>query len=287
VQILVNGLLLGGLYGIVTVGFSLVWGVTSVVNIAHSSFITLGAYAAYVLYSQFGLGPFAALPFVMIFLYLVGYVIQRQVINRVIRYGLVMTLIVAFGIDLMLTNAIQVIFTADYQKVTYDIGGLTLGTVQIPYLRLAIFVMALVLTALLALFLSHTRPGRAIRATALNQEAAQMMGVSIDKVYANTFAVAASIAGGAGCLMATLYSFNPEIGRGFLTKVFVITVLGGLGSLPGAIIGGLLIGLVEAFTTVYVGAGYTELMAFGVLVTILALRPQGLLGKRFYGGAKA
>ncbi len=288
-QILVNGLLLGGLYGLVTVGFSLVWGVTNVVNIAHSSFITLGAYGAWFLHSRLGLGPFTSLPIVMSGMFLVGFVIQHQVINRVIRHGLVMTLIITFGIDLILTNAVLLAFSADYRavKLPYSSSGLTLGSIQVPYLRLSIFVLALVITALLATFLSRTRSGRAIRATALNQQAALLMGVSINRVYAMTYGVAAAIAGAAGVLMSTLYSFGPEVGRGFLTRAFVITVLGGLGSLPGAILGGVLLGLIEAVTTVSLGAGYTEVMAFAVLVAILAFRPQGLLGKRFYGGAKS
>lgn len=287
-QFLINGLLLGGLYGLVTVGFSLVWGVTSVVNIAHSSFITLGAYGAWLLFTGLGLGPFVSLPIVMAVMFVLGFLIQHQIINRVIRHGLVMTLIITFGIDLILTNAALLAFSADYRavKLPYGAEGLTLGGVQIPYLRLAVFVLAIAITALLATFLSKTRPGRAIRATALNQEAALLMGVSIDKVYATTYGVAAAIAGAAGVLISTLYSFGPEIGRGFLTRCFVITVLGGLGSLPGAIIGGILLGLIESTTTVTFGAGYTEVMAFTVLVAILAFRPQGLLGRRFYGGAK-
>lgn len=288
-QILVNGLLLGGLYGLMTVGFSLVWGVMNVVNIAHAGFIMLGAYISFLLFGRWGIDPFAALPVAMAVLFVIGYLVQRLIINRVVKHGLVMTLIITFGVDMMLTNLALLAFSADYRMVrpAYHGAGLAIAGVTVPAVRVAIAVFGLILMGLLALFLGRTRTGMAIRATALHQEAAELVGVTIDQVYATTFGVAAAIAGAAGVMISTLYSFNPEIGKGFLTRSFVITVLGGLGSIPGAVLGGVLLGLVEAVGTVVVGPGFTEATSFAVLVAILALRPQGLLGKRFYGGAKA
>lgn len=289
VQILINGLLLGGLYALVTVGFSLVWGVMEVVNIAHASYIMLGAYVAFFSFHYLGLDPFLSLPLAMALLFLLGYAVQGLIINRVLRHGLVMTLVVTFGIDLFFTNLGLELFSADFRSVTppYAGKGFALLGATVPYVRAGVFVTALVVTGLLSLFLSRTRLGLAIRATALHREAAQLVGVTVERVYALTYGVAAAIAGAAGVMVSVLYSFNPQVGGSFLTPMFTITVLGGLGSIPGAVVGGLLVGLAEAFATVSIGPSFSKMFAFLVLVTVLIVRPQGLLGKRFYGGVGA
>lgn len=288
-QILINGLLLGGLYALVTIGFSLVWGVMNVVNMAHASFLMLGAYIALFLFQSLRIDPFAGIPVAMALLFVLGYLLQRLLINRIIRYGLIMTLIITFGIDLMIKNLGLELFTADFRSVapTYAGAGFSVLGATVPYIRLAILAAALVLSVALALFLARTRIGMAIRATALHLEAAELVGVSVDQIYAVTFGLAAAIAGAGGVLISMIYNFNPYVGDGFVTPMFVITVLGGLGSLPGAIIGGLALGLIEAGTTVALSPGASRMIPFIILVLILVLRPQGLLGKRFYGGSKA
>lgn len=288
-QILVNGVLLGGLYALITLGFSLVWGVMNVVNIASASFMILGAYVAWFAFHQLHLDPFLAMPLAFIVLFILGYLLQRLIINRVIRHGLVMTLIITFGLDLILQNLALVYFTADYRSVvpSYAGAGFQVFGATVPYIRLAIFAVALLISLLLWLFLTHTREGMAIRATALNLESAELMGVTVERIYAVTYAISAGVAGIAGVMVAMVYNFNPTMGSRFLPSMFVITVLGGLGSLPGAIAGGVLLGIIEAGSVPLIGASTSKLIPFILLVVILALRPQGLLGKRFYGGSKA
>lgn len=287
-QIIVNGLLLGGLYALVTVGFSLVWGVMHVVNLAHGSFVMLGAYVAWFMFHTTHLDPFASIPVAMAVLFVLGYGVQVTIVNRIVRYGLVMTLVVTFGVDLILQNLALEAFTANFRSVVpwYAGRGFHFLGASVPYIRLAIFVTALVITGLLSLFLSRARIGMAIRATALHQEAAELTGVTISRVYAVTYAVAAALAGAAGVLVSLVFNFNPLVGAGFVTPMFLITVLGGLGSVPGAVMGGILFGLVEALATELLGPQVSQMICFMMLVVVLAVRPQGLLGKPFYGGIK-
>ncbi len=285
-QIVVNGLLTGGLYALVAVGFSLVWGVMNVVNIAHAAYIMLGAYVSYWLYQLYGWDPFLSIPAAMAVLFVFGYLVASLVLNRVIRYGLVMTLVLTFGIDLILQNAALMLWSADYRSVTpaYAGQGLALGGVMVPYVRLAVFVLAIVFVILFSLFLSRTRMGNAIQATALNPAAAELTGVRIERIYALTYAIGAALAAAAGSMISVVYTIQPQVGNVFLTRAFVITVLGGLGSIPGALLGGVLLGLAESFATVTVGIGWSEAVSFSLLVIILIVRPQGLLGRRFFGG---
>ncbi|MFO7311420.1 MAG: branched-chain amino acid ABC transporter permease [Bacillota bacterium] len=285
-QIVVNGLLTGGVYALVAVGFSLVWGVMNVVNIAHASYIMLGAYISYWLFHLYGWDPFLSIPVSMAALFVLGYLVASVVLNRVIRYGLVMTLVLTFGVDLILQNAALILWSADYRSITPSYAGasLAVGGVMIPYVRFAVFLLALVLVVLFSLFLSKTRTGNAIQATALNPFAAQLTGVRIDRIYALTYAIGAALAAAAGSMISVIYTIQPQVGNVFLTRAFVITVLGGLGSIPGALLGGVLLGLAESFATVTVGIGWSQAVSFGLLVLILVVRPQGLLGRRFFGG---
>jgi len=282
----VNGLLTGGLYALVAVGFSLVWGVMNVVNIAHAAYIMLGAYTSYWLFRLFNWDPFLSIPVSMAVLFALGYLIASVVLNRVIRFGLVMTLVLTFGIDLILQNAALMLWSADYRSVTpaYAGQGLAIGGVMVPYVRLAVFLLAVLFVVLFSLFLSKTRMGNAIQATALNPGAAELTGVRIERIYAMTYAIGAALAAAAGSMISVVYTIQPQVGNVFLTRAFVITVLGGLGSIPGALLGGVILGLAESFATVTVGVGWSEAVSFALLVLILIVRPQGLLGRRFFGG---
>ena len=283
---MVNGLLTGGLYALVAVGFSLVWGVMNVVNIAHAAYIMLGAYMSYWLFRLFNWDPFLSIPVSMAALFVLGYLVASLVLNRVIRFGLVMTLVLTFGIDLILQNAALMLWSADYRSVTpaYAGQGLAIGGVMVPYVRLAVFLLAVLFVVLFSLFLSKTRVGNAIQATALNPGAAELTGVRIERIYALTYAIGAALAAAAGSMISVVYTIQPQVGNVFLTRAFVITVLGGLGSIPGALLGGVILGLAESFATVTVGVGWSEAVSFALLVLILIVRPQGLLGRRFFGG---
>lgn len=270
------------------VGFSLVWGVMNVINLAHGAFIVLGAYTTYWLFTLLGVDPFLSVPASMLVLFAIAYPLQRFLINLVIKTGVFMTLILTFGLQLLVVNFLLITFKADFRSVTptYAGTGLEIGGLVIPYVRLAIFATAVLVTGLLFLFMNRTRTGNAIRATALNRTAAQIVGVNIGHIYALTFGISAALAGAAGSLISTIYSFSPSLQGSLLGKAFIIAVLGGLGSPVGAIIGGLVLALAEAFGGALLGTSYQDALGFLILVLVLILRPEGIAGKRFFAEVK-
>lgn len=288
-QILVNGIFLGGLYACAGMGFSVIWGVMNLINLAHGSMIILGAYITYLINSTTGIDPFLTLPVSGLVLFLIGFVLQKYLINRVIEGSVFMTLILTFGLDLVLVNASLFLFTGNIRSITPSYAGLgwEIGSLKIPYARLGVFVFALTLTLILYLFMNRTKLGNAIKATSFDKEAAGMVGVDVNYIYSMTFGIGACMAGMTGSLLTQIYSFSPVLGGAFTMKAFVVVVLGGLGSIPGAIAGGLILGIIENFASVVFEAGYTNAISFMALVVILVLKPRGILGKRFYAEVKA
>ena len=287
-QVLINGVLLGGLYACAAIGFSVIWGVMNLINLAHGSMIILGAYITYVINSATGLDPFLTIPISGAALFLLGFMVQKYLINHVIEGSVFMTLILTFGLDLLLVNMTLLLFTADFRSITPSYAGLgwEIGTIRVPYTRLGVFFFALALTLILSLLMNRTKLGNAIKATSFDKDAAGLVGVNVFQVYAITFGLGAAMAGMAGSLISVLHSFSPVLGGTFTMKAFVIVVLGGLGSVPGAIVGGLILGITENFASVLLEAGYKDAISFILLVAILVLRPRGILGKQFYAEVK-
>lgn len=283
-QILVNGLVLGGLYACIASGFSLVWGVLNVINILHGSFIVLGGYLAFYAYVLLGVHPFLSILIAAPLFFVFGYAMQRTLINRMIAAPVLLTLTLTFGLDLMLSNAMLAAFTADFKKLILDppLGVVALGSVMMPVDRLIATLLALGLTGLLYLLLSRSRIGRAIVAVRMDREAAALMGVKVKNVYAITFGLGALMAGAAGPLLAMIFPISPLSGPVYLGKAFVICVLGGLGSVPGAMIGGLALGVVESFGSLWFGPEHATTLSFVLLIAILLVRPEGLLGRKGY-----
>lgn len=283
-QILANGLVLGGLYACIAAGFSLVWGVLNVINILHGSFIVLGGYLAFFGYVEFGIHPFAAIVIAAPLFFVLGYALQRALINRMIAAPVLLTLTLTFGLDLVLSNAMLAAFTADFRKLILEppLGVAVLGPVVMPVDRLAAMLLALALTGMLYLLLARSRIGRAIVAVRMDREAAALMGVTVPRVYAITFGLGALMAGASGPLLAMIFPISPLGGPVYLGKAFVICVLGGLGSVPGAMIGGLVLGVVESFGALWFGPEHATTLSFLLLILILLLRPEGLLGRKGY-----
>jgi branched-chain amino acid transport system permease protein len=280
-QILVNGVLLGGLYALMALGLVLVWGVLNIVNLAHGALIMLGAYACYYLFTSAGLDPFAALPIAMALLFCIGYLIQRYILNLVIRAPMFNTLLITFGLEVVITFLAQMIFSADFRTVNPSYAGANfvfLGA-TVPLARFLAFGVALALTVLLWLFLEHTRIGRAIRATAQNLIGARLYGVDPGRLYAVTFGIGAALAGAAGTLYGVVSQINPYIGAGLTGKSFAIAIIGGLDKSIYVLAGGLFLGIAEALTALYIGPTYTDVISFGILVLVLIVRPTGLLGR--------
>lgn len=283
-QVLANGLVLGGLYACIAVGFSLVWGVLNVINILHGSFIVLGSYVAYYAYTAWGIHPFVAVPLAGAVLFLLAYALQAGVINPVMASPVLTTLILTFGLDLLLNNAMLVLFKADYRKVNlaHPLGVLDLGGIVMPLDRVAAMALALLLTGALYWVLSASRVGRAIVAVRMDREAAALMGVNVGRIYAVTFGLGAVMAGAAGSLLSVIFPISPLNGPLYLGKAFVICVLGGLGSVGGALVGGLALGVIESFSALAFGPEHALTVAFALLIVLLLVRPTGLLGRRGY-----
>jgi branched-chain amino acid transport system permease protein len=283
VQLLIIGLLAGGIYVAVGVGFSLVWGVLNIVNLAHGALVIIGAYLTWKLFDAFGLDPFLTLPINAVALFAFGYAVQRGVINRVIRAPLLFTFLLTFGLNLIAINVLLLLFKSDFRSVTpsYSGQGLELGTIVIPYVRLGALGIAIVLAALLAFVLNRTRTGSAIQAVAADRDAAQLVGIDLRHLYAVTFGLAAACAGVAGGLIGMIQAITPTAGEPYTLQAFVVVILGGLGRVSATVVGGLVFGLIEAFGQSIPGSGsvFANAIAFGVMVLVLITRPQGLLGR--------
>jgi len=282
-QITVNALLLSGILALVALGFSLVWGIMNIVNLAHGPFIVLGAYVTFWMHELWGVDPFLTLPISMLVLFGLGFAIQRVLINNVIRAPLLATFLLTFGLEILIVNLINYFFKADLRSVTtsYSGTGFDIGAVRVPYIRLSALGISLGLVYVLWWFLNNTRSGNAIRATGMDIEAAQLTGVKVGTIYALTFAIGAAMAGAAGSLLSMAISFDPNLGGGYTQRAFVICVLGGLGNVLNVLIGATL----YAFIEVFVGTQAPQLsqaITFGFLVLLLVLRPQGIAGKAFY-----
>jgi branched-chain amino acid transport system permease protein len=284
-QQLALGLLAGGIYVTVAIGFSLVWGILNIVNLAHGALVMVGAYLTWLLFSRAGVDPFLALPVVAAALFAFGYALQRLLVNRVIRAPLFFTLLLTFGVNLVVVNVLLLLFKSDFRSVTpgYSGRGVDLGGVQLPYVRLADLAVALVVAAAVGWLLNRTRTGAAIQAVAADRDAARLVGIDIRHVYALTFAVGAACAGVAGGLISTMQAITPTAGEPYTLQAFVVVVLGGLGRVSATVAGGLIFGLVETLGQTMIpglGAGWANAIAFAMLVLVLAVRPQGLLGRR-------
>lgn len=282
IQVLINALVLGCLYACIAIGFSLVWGVLNVINLIHGSFIVLGAYLAWGAYQALGIAPLYALLIAAPVFFVFGYLLQRLLLNRVVTASVLVTLTLTFGLDLILNNAMIYYFTADYRKLILSppTGSVSILNVVVPVDRLIATVAALVLTLLLYLLLRRSRVGRAIVAVRLDRDAAVLMGVDVKSIYAIAFGLGAALAGCAGVLMALIFPISPLTSSAYLGKAFVVCVLGGLGSVSGALAGGLLLALVEGVGSVYLGPSYAVTLSFVLLIIFLVLRPQGLLGRK-------
>lgn len=283
-QNLVNGLLLGGLYVCIAIGFSLVWGVLNIINFLHGSLIVLGSYMAFYAFTYFGISPFLAPIFVMPLMFAFGYALQRGLLNRVIGKPVLITLTLTFGLDLILNNLMLWAFTANFRRVVFDVPYKTLEFygIVVPADRLFAMALAILLTLMFFLLLNRSKIGRAIVAVRNDRGAAILMGVNVEQIYAVTFGVAVAFAGAAGALLSVVFPISPVTSGVFLGKAFVICILGGLGSIGGVVVGGLALGVIESVGVMVVGSEHTVLISFVILLAVLVIKPTGIAGKKGY-----
>jgi branched-chain amino acid transport system permease protein len=284
-QSIIFGIFVGALYGLAAVGFSFIFGVMRILNIAHGEFIMLGGYAGFLLFSHFHIDPFLSLPLVGAGLFFLGIVFYKLLFSHVIKFSEELrtntSLLISFGLILILEQGSISLFTADERGVTpsYAGSGLEIFGVHLPYIRLGILVVSVVLIFGLQLFLNKTYMGKSIRAAAENWESATLMGINITKTYLIAFALACAFAGVAGSMIAVGYSVNPAMGLDWILKAMVVSILAGVGSVGGAFVAGVMLGVVEAVTAIYLGA-YMQVVGLGIFLLVLMFRPQGLFGSQ-------
>ena len=285
-QNLVFGLLVGGLYGLAAVGLSLVFGVTKILNVAHGELLMIGGYASFWLFTLYGVDPFVGLPLTILLLVLLGLVLYKVVFGRMTKLGeetkIKNTMLVGFGLGIVLQNVAQRLWTANERGITtvYSSEVFTLFGVRFPIVRVASFVIALFVLVALHLFLKRTYFGKAIRATVQDWEAAALLGISTDRIYLVSFLMGAGLAGLAGALVSVGWSIMPSMGLEWTLTSLIVMVLGGLGSFVGTFVAGVLLGITESLTSLWLGGAYREMVALLLFLLVLVLRPQGLFGRK-------
>lgn len=286
VSAIISGLLVGGLYALAAVGFSLIFGVMDVINLTHGVILLLGTYVSFYSWKILGIDPFLTIPLSMATLFVLGYIYQRILVQRVIGDEPLKSLLVTFGVAIMGLNLMNVFFSADFRSISPPYSGASfqfLGQ-TVPFVRAAGLVIALALVGLLSLLLRRSSLGRSIRATALDRKAAALMGVNVKHVFAMTFGIAAAFSAAAGSILGIVTPFAPQQEGVYTLQAFVVVVLGGVGLPAGALVGGLILGIATQLTAVYLGSGWQQVVMFLALVVMLLVRPHGLLGDAFEGG---
>ncbi len=281
VQTLVNGILIGGVYAAYSAGFSLIFGVMDVINLAHGELLMLGAFTAYWLFTLSHIDPYFSIPIAGCLLFIIGYLVQRFLINRVIEKPPIMSYILTFGLHLVITNTAVKFWTHDFRSITTSYSGANfeiLG-ITIPLTRFTTFLLAFLIIGFLFYLLEKTDLGRAIKATSQNKKVARLLGVDVKKIYALTFAIGAAITGIAGASISPFVVLFPEMGLNYTIIAFCVVVLGGMGYIPGALIGGMILGIIQALAVTYLNAGISVAITFILLYIMLIFKPAGILGK--------
>jgi branched-chain amino acid transport system permease protein len=280
-QVLVSGCLMGLVYALIAVGFTLIFGVLDVVNFAHGQMVMGGMFAAFALHAAFGLDPFVSLFAIVPMFFVFGLVIFRGLIGRLVESTHASHTVVTLGLFIVLENVVNLIYRGDARGITtsYTSRSLHVGTVSVPIGQLAAAVIALVAVTGLTLFLNRSSLGMAVQAAASNRIGAQLVGVNVRRAYATTFAIGTALTGIAGAVMAPVMAFDPFIGGSLMLRSFAIAIIGGLGNLPGAVAAALFIGIVEALSSLFLKSSLGNAVTFALLILVLLFRPNGLFAR--------
>ena len=284
-QLALEGVMLGTFYAFMSAGFSLMWGVLGILNLSYGTLILIGSYLSYTLFSVAGIDPLLSMPISLSVGAFLGVVLQKTLINRVMSFEPFMVLILTFGLDILLSHTLNLIFKADVRSIDVDYAekSFTWGFLIVSYVKLVVFFFSLTLIALLWLFLHRTWTGRAIRAVALEREGAELVGIDPSRVFLITSALGTGIAFASGSLYATLQGFTPFDGGILTIKAFLVSIIGGLGRVESALAGGLFLGLVEVLVSFYAGEEWKVFASLLLMLLFLTLRPRGLFGGKYYG----
>jgi len=281
IQALISGMLIGGVYALIGIGLTIIFGVMRVINFAHGDLLMLGMYATYYLFAVAHVDPFLSIVITTPLMFLFGAFLQKTIINRVLNALPQNQILLTIGLGLIMSNTIMLAFTSDYKILStkYSSSSMHVGGISISSPLLISFAITAAITVALYWFLLKTDTGQAIRATAQDREAARLMGINVKRMSIIAFGLGSSLAATAGALISPTYYIFPQVGSVFTLKAFVITVLGGMGSVVGATLGGVLIGVAESVGGVYFGGGWKEVVVFVLFLLVLLFKPSGLLGK--------
>ncbi|HHU07982.1 MAG TPA: branched-chain amino acid ABC transporter permease [Clostridiaceae bacterium] len=280
-QVIVNGILTGFVYSLVAVGLTLTWGVMDIINFAHGDFLLWGMYTAFGLWSVFSVDPIFSLPVTIVLIFLLGYLTYVLIIRRVLNASGLTALLATFGFSMVLKNIAQLVFTANYKNVTNTIFGgdtIKLGSIYIRHDYLAAAIGSLILSLLVLLFINKTKTGVAIKATSINRSTAQLMGINTDGIFAFTFGLSGACVGAAASLMVPFTPITPSSTALYSILAFVIVALGGFGNIKGALLAGLLVGVVESVGGYLLGTSFKYAVIFMMYLIVMQIRPKGLFG---------
>jgi branched-chain amino acid transport system permease protein len=283
---LLNGLTTGAVYALIALGLTLIYGVLHIINFAHGASLMMALYGVYALKERWGIDPYVALPIMVPAMFVLGYAMQRLVINRASHGKDENILLVTLGLSIVMENVALLFFKSDTRTIdtSYTLTTVAIGPeaaqVMVSLPKLVAFAGALVVSALLIIILQRTDLGRAIRAVAKEKQGARLMGIDVEHVYAMCFGLGLACLGAAACFLLPAYYVNPQVGNGFVLVAFTVVVLGGMGSFAGALLGGLLIGVVESFGGLFLGESLGQVGIFVIFIAVLLLRPQGLFGAK-------
>jgi branched-chain amino acid transport system permease protein len=281
-QSIVNGLFTGGIYALVAVGLTLIYGVMQILNFAHGEFLMLGMYISYWAFTLFGVDPYLAVPIAGLLVFGIGALIQVGLVQRVLSAHPLNQIVLLLGVSTLIIGLVQFFWTADPKAihVSYETSVIAFSGLRFPIPRLIAFLSALVIAVVLYIFLQYTKIGKAIRAVSQGRIASSLMGINVNFIYMLTFGIGAAVTAIGGALLVPNYKMTPTIGQEFSVIAFVVVVLGTMGNFIGAFIGGLIIGVVEAFAGYILGGDLKILASMLVFILILLFKPAGLFGRR-------
>ncbi|NLB53518.1 MAG: branched-chain amino acid ABC transporter permease [Syntrophomonadaceae bacterium] len=287
-QILVNGILTGGIFALISIGLTLIFGVMNIINFAHGEFLMISMYLVYWMNVKMGMDPYVAIIFIIPIMFVVGLVVYKATLNPIIERSELFTILMTVALMILLQNLALMLWNADIRSINIDYAASAIGTENIRFgiTKIASFAIAIGTAIGLMIILSRTWIGKSIKATSQNRTAAKLMGVDTIRTYTIAFALGIATVGIAGAALAPIFSIYPTVGTQFGTASFVVVVLGGLGNVPGAIIGGLIIGLIDSISGFLLPVGFKEAIYLGVFLLVLLLKPNGLFGQGAAGGGR-
>ncbi|MGB7576080.1 MAG: branched-chain amino acid ABC transporter permease [Thermodesulfobacteriota bacterium] len=280
VQQIVNGLLIGFIYSLIAIGLTLIWGVMNIVNFAHGDFLMLGMFTSFWLYTLYGVDPLFSIPVCTVLLFFLGLLIYRYIVSKVMKGPMLAQLVVTFGVSIFLANLAVFLWTPDFRLIEKPLlhGTWDIGDIKLSVPKFVSTIGSVIVSLFVFLFLKRTKTGKAILATEMDREAALLMGINTERINSISFALGSALVGIAGAFLSTYYYIYPQVGSTFGLIAFCVVALGGFGSIEGAFIAGIIVGLAQTLGGFFIDPAYKYAIVFLIYLITVWIRPQGLLG---------